>query len=68
MKDSLIPVVKAMLKDDEFMCGGVFSKEKYYSEKYNLTMNQIVNMQTCIYYALHIRDEDFCRRVDKICE
>ena len=26
MSDNLIPVVKAMLNDDEFMCGGVFQK------------------------------------------
>ena len=51
MKDSLIPVVKAMLNDDEFLCGGIFSQEKYYAETYNLTMNQTVHIQTCLYYA-----------------
>ena len=68
MDKTLIPVIKAILQDDEFLCGGIFTKEKYYAQKYNLTIEQISNMQVCLYYALHIKDEDFCRRVDRICE
>ena len=68
MDKTLMPVIKAILQDDEFLCGGIFTKEKYYAQKYNLTMEQISNMQVCLYYALHIKDEDFCRRVDRICE
>ena len=62
----LIPVVSAMLKDDEFLAGGIFSKEEYYKEKYNLTDEQIVNMQTCLFYALHIKDDDYNKRVSNM--
>lgn len=30
---TLMPVIKAILKDDEFLCGGIFTKEKKYAKK-----------------------------------
>ena len=62
----LIPVINAMLKDDEFLAGGIFSKEKYYMEKYNLTEEQMSNIQVCVYYALNIRDKCYNERVSNI--
>ena len=56
IKKSLLPVVKAMLEDAEFLAGGVFSKEKYYMDKYKLTSNQIGEIATHLYFALHIKD------------
>ena len=41
----------------KFLCGGIFTKEKQYAKKYDLTMEEIGNIQTCLYYALHIKDE-----------
>lgn len=67
MEKDLMPVINAILKDEEFLCGGIFTKEKYYAEKYDLTSEEIGNMQVCLYYALHIRDKDFNRRVTNIC-
>lgn len=31
--NTLIPVIKAMLKDEEFLWGGIFTKEKQYAKK-----------------------------------
>lgn len=64
----LIPVISSMLKDDEFLAGGIFTKEDYYKKKYNLTDEQMVNMETCLYYALHIKNDDFNKRVKKMNE
>lgn len=47
-------VIKAMLNDEEFMCGGIFTKEDYYMRKYGLTFEQISDMQTYLYKALSI--------------
>ena len=68
MDKTLIPVIKAILQDDEFLCGGIFTKEKYYAQKYNLTMEQISNMQVCLYYALHIKDKDYNERINRMCD
>ena len=62
----LVPVIQAMLKDDEFLAGGIFTKEKYYMEKYNLTYEQMYNIQTYLYYALHVRDEYFNNQASKL--
>lgn len=62
----LIPVISSMLKDNEFLAGGIFTKEEYYKEKYSLTHEQIVNMQTCLYYALNIKDDDYNSRIKKM--
>lgn len=67
MTKSLIPVIKAILEDDEFLCGGIFTKEKYYAEKYNLTMEEITNMQVCLYYALNIKTKDYNDRINRMC-
>lgn len=45
-------IIRAMLKDDEFMCGGVFSKEEYYMRKYGLTFEQMSEMQTHVWRAV----------------
>jgi len=66
MNKELIPVVQAMLKDDEFLAGGIFTKEKYYMEKYNLSYEQMTNIEVCLYYALNIRDECYNERVNNI--
>ena len=50
-----MPVIKAILNDEEFLCVGIFTKEKQYAKKYDLTMEEIGNIQTCLYYALHIK-------------
>ena len=62
----LIPIIKSMLEDNEFLAGGIFTKEDYYKEKYNLTYEQMYNMQTCLYYALNIKDDGFNNRVNKM--
>ena len=66
MKKNLIPVINAILKDEEFLHGGIFTKEKQYAKKYDLTMEEISNMQTCLYYALNIKEKDFNKRVSNI--
>lgn len=53
MHDNAI-IVRAMLNDDEFMCGGIFTKEDYYMRKYGLTSEQMYDMQTYLYQALSI--------------
>ena len=68
MDKTLMPVVKAILQDDEFLSGGIFTKEKYYAQKYNLTMEQISNMQVCLYYALHIKDKCYNERINRMCD
>lgn len=65
-KKNLMPVINAILKDDEFLCGGIFTKEEQYAKKYNLTLEEIANMQTCLYYALNIKEKDFNDRVNHI--
>ena len=65
---TLMPVIKAILNDEEFLCGGIFTKEKQYAKKYNLTMEEIGNIQTCLYYALHIKDECYNERINHLCD
>ena len=36
--NTLMPVIKAILNDEEFLCGGIFTKEKQYAKKYDLTI------------------------------
>lgn len=55
-KMELMPVILAILKDEKFSYGGIFSKEEYYMKKYNLTTEQISGIQTCLYYALRIKE------------
>lgn len=66
MSKNLIPVINAMLKDEEFLHGGIFTKEKQYAKKYNLTLEEIANMQVCLYYALNIKDKEYNKRVSNI--
>lgn len=66
MKKNLAPVIYAMLKDEEFLHGGIFTKEKQYAKKYDLTLEEIANMQTCLYYALNIKVKDYNDRVNNI--
>lgn len=55
----LVPVLQAILKDSEFLAGGIFQKEAYYMEKYNLTEEQMVNIQICLHHALNVKDDYF---------
>lgn len=66
MNKDLLPVINAILKDEEFLCGGIFQKEEYYAKKYNLTLEQISNVQACLYFALHIRDDYYNKKVSSI--
>ena len=66
MKKNLAPVICAMLKDGEFLHGGIFTKEKQYAKKYDLTLEEIANMQTCLYYALNIKEKDYNKRISSI--
>lgn len=66
MKSNLMPVIKAILQDEEFLRGGIFQKEDYYKKKYNLTREQISNIQTCLWYALNITDECYNERVSNM--
>lgn len=43
-------------------------KEKQYAKKYDLTMEEIGNIQTCLYYALHIKDECYNERINHLCD
>ena len=45
-------IIRAMLGDDEFMCGGIFSREAYYMKKYGLTQEQMSEMQTNVWLAV----------------
>lgn len=54
--------------NEEFLCGGIFTKEKQYAKKYDLTMEEIGNIQTCLYYALHIKDECYNERINHLCD
>ena len=53
MKKDLAPVIKAMLKDSEFLFGGIFSKEDYYMKRYGLTFEEMSKVETYVYWALH---------------
>lgn len=55
---SLIPCINAIMEDEEFLYGGIFQKEEEIMEKYNLTKKQISNLQTLIYFALSVRDDE----------
>lgn len=66
MSKEIIPVLTAILKDDEFLAGGVFTKEDYYIDKYNLTHEQMGNIQVCLYYALNIKNKYYNERVSNI--
>ena len=65
-RKELVPVIQAILKDDEIIAGGIFQKEEYYMKKYNLTLEQIGNIQALIYLALNIKDEECNNRVNKM--
>lgn len=67
MEKNLAPVINAMMKDENFLHGGIFSKEEQYAEKYDLTLEEIANIQTCLYYALNIKVKDYNDRVNNIC-
>ena len=56
---SLIPCIHTIMEDEEFLRGGIFQKEEEIMEKYNLTKKQISNLQTLIYFALSVRDDEF---------
>lgn len=49
------PILIAMLNDDELMAGGIFRKEKYYMEKYNVTQQEMDEMSIHIYFAAAIK-------------
>lgn len=66
MNRNLIPVINAMLKDEEFLRGGIFTKEKSYAKKYALTQEEIGNVQTCLYYALNIKTKDYNARINNL--
>lgn len=56
MDKKLMPLINAILKDTEFLAGGIFQQEEQAMKKYNLTQEEIGNVQTCLYYALNIKD------------
>ncbi len=45
-------IIRAMLDDDEFMAGGIFSKEAYYMRRYGLTREQMTDMQAHVWEAV----------------
>lgn len=45
-------IIRAMLKDDEYMAGGVFSKEAYYMKRYGITQEEMQDMQTHVWRAV----------------
>lgn len=57
-------VINAMLKDEEFNRGGIFSKEEYYMKKYNLTGEQMDAIHAGLYAILNIDDEFFMNRLN----
>ena len=63
-----VPFEQNLQNDEEFLCGGIFTKEKQYAKKYDLTMEEIGNIQTCLYYALHIKDECYNERINHLCD
>lgn len=63
MKNEIKVIIKAMLEDTEVWAGGVFSKESYYMEKYNLTDEQMVALQKGVFFMLHIDDEEYRNRL-----
>lgn len=50
-------IIRAMLNDDEFMAGGIFSKEQYYMRKYGLTLEQMSKMEVHVWRAVTMEVE-----------
>lgn len=47
-----IRIIKAMLNDNEFLRGGIFHDEDEYCKKYNLTLDEMVDIEVALHYAL----------------
>lgn len=39
-----------------------------YSSRLSHSMEEIGNIQTCLYYALHIKDECYNERINHLCD
>lgn len=57
-----IRIIKAMLNDDEFLRGGIFQDEEKYCKKYNLTLDEMVDIEVALHYALF---GGICERLEK---
>lgn len=51
-----------MLNDAEFLRGGIFQGEEKYCKKYNLTEQEMVDIEVALYYALF---GGICERLEK---
>ena len=51
-KEDRIKLIKEMLKDDEFLCGGIYSKEKQAMKKYNISQKEMDDIMTNLYFAV----------------
>lgn len=63
-RDNLANVIRAMLNDNEFRYGGIFSKEEYYMKKYNISEHDMIIIQARLYWALHPSEEVGLRNVN----
>ena len=55
-RDNNAIIIRAMLKDDEFMAGGIFSKEGYYMRKYGLSFDEMSELETRTWKAVSMMD------------
>ena len=47
-----IRIIKAVLNDEEFLRGGIFQHEEKYCKKYNLTKEEMIDIEVALHFAL----------------
>lgn len=65
-KQILRIIINSMLNDNEFNAGGIFSKEKYYMKKYNLTEKQITRIEVALYFLVNMNNKEYAKRLDNL--
>lgn len=49
-KQKRLIIAKALMQDEEILAGGVNEqKEQYYMKKYDMTIEEIINIELCIH-------------------
>ena len=56
MTDTYAIIIRAMLNDEDFLNGGIFSKEAYYMKKYNLTEDEMCRITARVFWALRPKE------------
>ena len=65
-KQILRIIINSMLNDNELKAGGIFSKEKYYMKKYNLTEKQITRIEVILYFLVNMNNKEYAKILDNI--